>query len=198
MEDITMNEQGKSSEIRELIITNTIKLIKESDGLIGNITIRKIAENSNVAVGLINYHFKSKNKLIEICIERIISKVMKDFPNLDDSKVYHTVNSDITSFTINVFKFLVNNPEIAKISMLSDFTSPHINSNSSVSYRAIYKGLDSEKDTYRRKVKAFIFLATIQLAFLNRNITKDLLSTNLTKESDYQTFFKTVNSILNI
>lgn len=193
-----MNEQGKSSEIRELIITNTIKLIKESDGLIGNITIRKIAENSNVAVGLINYHFKSKNKLIEICIERIISKVMKDFPNLDDSKVYHTVNSDITSFTINVFKFLVNNPEIAKISMLSDFTSPHINSNSSVSYRAIYKGLDSEKDTYRRKVKAFIFLATIQLAFLNRNITKDLLSTNLTKESDYQTFFKTVNSILNI
>ncbi len=193
-----MNEQGKGSEIRELIITNTIKLIKESDGLIENITIRKIAENSNVAVGLINYHFKSKNRLIEICIERIISKVMKDFPNLDDSNIYHTDNSDITSFTINVFKFLVNNPEIAKISMLSDFTSPHINSNSSVSYRAIYKGLDCEKDTYKRKVKAFIFLATIQLAFLNRNITKDLLSTNLTKESDYQTFFKTVSSILNI
>lgn len=72
-------------DIKEKIINTTISLIQHSEGLIENITIREIAQKADIAVGLINYHFGSKNNLIEICVQRIISHVMKIFPNRERS-----------------------------------------------------------------------------------------------------------------
>ena len=69
------------SDIKEKIINTTISLIQHSDGLVENITVRDIAQKANVAVGLINYHFDSKKNLIEMCVQRIISHVMKTFSN---------------------------------------------------------------------------------------------------------------------
>ncbi|MFA6678703.1 MAG: TetR/AcrR family transcriptional regulator [Acholeplasmataceae bacterium] len=184
--------------IKERIITATIDLIKDSDGLIENITIRKIAESADVALGLINYYFDSKDKLIEVCVERIISNVMKVFPNIDDLNDYKDANKDITSFTINVFKFLLNNPEISKISMLSDLKTPKINSNSSISYKAILRALPDKYPEAIKRVKAFIFLATIQSAFLNKDTTSELLGINLNNKEDYTKFFNLVSDILNI
>ena len=174
--------------IKERIITATIDLIKDSDGLIENITIRKIAESADVALGLINYYFDSKDKLIEVCVERIISNVMKVFPNIDDLNDYKDANKDITSFTINVFKFLLNNPEISKISMLSDLKTPKINSNSSISYKAILRALPDKYPEAIKRVKAFIFLATIQSAFLNKDTTSELLGINLNIKKTIQSF----------
>lgn len=190
-----MNE---TTNIKDRIIKTTIDLIKDSDGFVENITIRKIAESANVAVGLVNYHFSSKEKLIEICVQKIISNVMSIFPNFENSNEYSENNQDIASFSSNVFKFLLNNPEISKISMLSDLTNPSTTSNSAISFKAIYKALTNEELDKTKKIKAFIFLATLQAAFLNKDISQELLSINLNDKNDYQNFFKEVVKILNI
>ena len=52
------------SDIKELLIGQTIALIKESDGKPESITARAIAQRSGVALGLINYHFGSKDNLL--------------------------------------------------------------------------------------------------------------------------------------
>ncbi len=175
------------SNIKEKIIATTINLIKESDGFIENITMRKIAENADVAVGLINYHFKSKENLIEICVERIIKDVMYVFSREN--------KEPIASFTLGVFKFLLENSEISKISMLSDLSHPSIKNNSSISYRAILRSLPKDDLS---NIKAFMFLSTLQSAFLTRKITKELLDLDLNNFDDYQHFFNLIIEILNI
>jgi len=202
------------SDIKEKIILTTISLIKKSDGLVENITIREIAQKSNVAVGLINYHFGSKNRLIEICVQQIISHVMKTFSGIENSESnrnsLHQKNSeqkdnseqneksDMASFIASVFTFLLNNPEISKISMLSDLAQPNAESNSSVSYKAIFKAIPATEQENIRKLKAFMLLASIQSAFLNRQIIDQLLGFNLNEADDYYHFFRLITEILNI
>ncbi|MGI6359612.1 MAG: TetR/AcrR family transcriptional regulator [Acholeplasmatales bacterium] len=182
-----MEHNLTSNNIKERIITTTTSLIKESDGFIENVTLRKIAKNADVAVGLINYHFKSKENLIEICVERIIKDVMYAFSSEN--------NEPISSFTLGVFKFLLENHEISKISMLSDLSHPNIKSNSSISYRAILRSLPKDN---LNKIKAFMFLSTLQSAFLTREITKELLDLDLNNFDDYKHFFNSIIEILNI
>lgn len=188
--------------IKEKIIETTILLIKTSDGLVENITIREIAQKADVAVGLINYHFGSKNRLIEICVQRIISQVMKTFSGIENSEINQSTGqqnkSDMTSFIASVFTFLLNNPEISKISMLADLTQPNTESNSSVSYKAIFKAIPATEQENIRKLKAFMLLASIQSAFLNRQIIDQLLGFNLYKTDENYHFFHLVTEILNI
>ena len=66
----------KTKNIKEHIMDVTTQLIQESDGDINQITIRRIAERAQVGLGLINYHFGSKDKLILECIQRIINNVV--------------------------------------------------------------------------------------------------------------------------
>lgn len=201
MEDNTQKQQ----DIKEHIINTTISLIENSDGLIENITIRAIAQKANVSVGLINYHFESKKNLIEVCVQRIISHVMATFPKNAETEGATAPederHSEMASFTARVFDFLLNHPEIAKISILADLTEPNIASNASVSYRAIFKGLpetENKKSERIRRIKAFMLLSAIHAAFLNRQISAELLHMNLNNEDDYTDFLRLVTEILNI
>ncbi|MGI6120798.1 MAG: TetR/AcrR family transcriptional regulator [Saccharofermentanales bacterium] len=190
------------SDIKETIIDATISLIESSGGLIENITMRAIAQKADVAVGLINYHFASKKNLIELCVQRIISHVMRTFPGTGYAAYGEgesdKSDGDMASFTSSVFTFLIQHPEISKISMLSDLSHPDIKSNSSVSYMAILKALPETESENIRKVKAFMLLSTIQSAFLNREISKALLGFNFNDKDDYRAFFRLVTEMLNI
>ena len=64
------------SDIKELLIDQTIALIKESDGKPESITARAIAQRSGVALGLINYHFGSKDNLLAECSNKIINDLL--------------------------------------------------------------------------------------------------------------------------
>lgn len=203
-----MNKDIQNSmDIKEEIIKATIALIENSEGLVENITIRDISKKAGVAVGLINYHFGSKKKLIEICVQRIINHVMSTFSGADvGDENQNNIKQNITkssknkqsmaAFTASVYSFLVDNPEISKISMLGDMTKPAVNSNSSVSYRAIYKALFYEDNQNIRKIKAFLLLSGIQSAFLNRGIINELMGFNMNNEEDYYKFFSIVTEIL--
>lgn len=195
-------EVENHSDIKERIIRTTISLIENSDGLVENITMREIAREAGVAVGLINYHFLSKQNLIEACVQRIISQVMATFsPDKSPEDKGERADADglgIASFTKSVFSFLIKHPEISKISMLGDLSHPDTGSNSSVSYRAIFKAMPEIEAEHMRKIKAFILLSTIQSAFLNRQISTELLGFDLRLKDDYSRFFRLVADILKI
>ena len=110
--------------VKETIINATTELIEQSGGEVKNITTRAIADKSGVALGLINYHFESKENLIAICVQRIINKVLM---NLAPDKKDYTEPDGLTdkqrliSFAQQTFDFLFDNYSIVKISILSDF-----------------------------------------------------------------------------
>ncbi|HKM45855.1 MAG TPA: TetR family transcriptional regulator [Dysgonamonadaceae bacterium] len=201
MTNSSQNSSGNLS-VKENIINSTIDLIQSSDGLVENITIRDISKNADISVGLINYHFGTKQKLIEICVQRIISQVMKSFSDLENEnpqKHLHTDDfSEMTAFITRVFSFLTDHPEVSKISILGDLAQPNPKNNSSVSYKAIYKAIADTESENMRKLKAFMLLACIQSAFLNRHIIKELLDVDFVNEDDYYQFFYLVAKILDI
>ena len=74
---------------KEEIIVFTINLIKKYQGNLEKVKIREIASLGNWSVGLINYHFKSKENLIKICVNKIIEGVVFNYsPDMsnDDNK----------------------------------------------------------------------------------------------------------------
>jgi AcrR family transcriptional regulator len=60
-------------EMKEHIIRTTIQLLDNGFDM-DALTIRKIASKSNVAIGSINYHFGSKDKLFLEVINRIVDR----------------------------------------------------------------------------------------------------------------------------
>ena len=64
---------------KETIIQTTIALIEEKGENLDTITIREISKRAGIGLGLVNYHFGNKEKLIELCVERIINRIVEQF-----------------------------------------------------------------------------------------------------------------------
>ena len=96
-------------EIKDKIMDVTIDLIKEADGNVDKITIRKIAKRAGIGVGLINYHFQSKKNLVDICVQQIISGVIaQSKPDLSQFTPIEKLKSSVKV----PIDFLMENPEI--------------------------------------------------------------------------------------
>ena len=74
------------ADIKESIIKETTKLIEEKNGDLKSVTARAIAKRCGIALGLINYHFKSKDRLIELCVQRIVNRILFCFCSQDDGR----------------------------------------------------------------------------------------------------------------
>ena len=67
---------------KETIIQTTIALIEEKGEDLDKITVREISKKAGVGLGLVNYHFGNKDKLMELCVERIINRIVEQFQNI--------------------------------------------------------------------------------------------------------------------
>ena len=151
---------------REQIIEATIDLINESDGDINNVSIRKIAKKLNIAVGLINYHFESKEKLIELCVERIINiQVMSFKPSREEADSLSMIKTVATE----VADYLWENKAVSRISIMSDFNNPKIDDNTMKSIKGLMYSVKDES----LKLESFMLVSLMQDIFLRSNILKE-------------------------
>lgn len=67
---------------KEVILQATIALIKENGKNLETITVREICKKAGVGLGLVNYHFGNKDKLIELCVGRIINGIVENFQTI--------------------------------------------------------------------------------------------------------------------
>lgn len=65
-------------DARNRIIKAAIEMLNEVTD-VDKITVRQVAERANVGIGLINYHFKSKDNLLSIAIAEIMAKIATGF-----------------------------------------------------------------------------------------------------------------------
>jgi len=172
-------------DIKERIITTTIDLIKKSDGDINSITTRSITNKLGIGVGTINYHFQSKNNLIEICIERIVSNVIINFEftdkkNYDTKQLLHLVVEQ-------VFEFLFNNYAISRISILGDLKNPKLGNNTIKTMFRFHPYM-KHIDIPNQKILVHCLVATMQSAFLNQSISKDMFGYDLSIKKEREKF----------
>lgn len=155
------------SNIKEKIIESTIALINGSNGIIEEVTVRKISEKANIGVGLINYHFGTKNKLIEECVQRIIVRQIRNFnPGTADlsleEKAYIT--------TQKVADYLWENKAVSTISILGDYVNPHENDNSMKSVAGFMHTVGENAS----KLETFFLVSLMQVVFMKSEIMKKM------------------------
>lgn len=71
---------------KEAIMQTTIELIEEKGEHMEEITVREICKRASVGLGLVNYHFGNKDKLIELCVERMINRIVGSFQDTGEHR----------------------------------------------------------------------------------------------------------------
>lgn len=159
---------GNSEETKEIIIRETISLMKEMGGDVEQITIRKIADKSNVGIGLINHYFKSKDDLLEICVQKIITGVITSFK--PEADVGNTQKSTICFVAQQVMDFLMDNQEISRLSILADLKKPKENDNTMGTVRGFAARMLCNNSSELNLENAFMLTAILQESFLRKDV----------------------------
>ncbi len=188
-----------NEEVKEIIIRATTELIEQSGGEVKNITARAIAKKSGVALGLINYHFESKDKLIALCVQRIINKVLMSFApdKVDYSKDDGFTDKErLTSFAQQTFEFLFANYSIIKISILSDFKDYQPRCNSALTQMGFRFALRGNIPENKKQMISFSLTSVMQTAFLSGESSLAITGYDLSKKSQRELFISDTVSTL--
>lgn len=172
---------NKNVNVKNRIIEVTTELIEQHNGNIKDITARMIATKANVGLGLINYHFESKEKLITECVQRIIEKVVTEFQMTEQ---YETDKECLTVCATYVFDFLFEHSAISRVSILGDFQNYTEKCNSVLTQQGFSLSLKNGILNEDKSMFVFILTAAMQVAFLGSETVKQLLGYDFTKTED--------------
>lgn len=159
-------------DLRIKIIETTIQLMKEH-GDTSLITMRDIASRVGVGVGLINYHFQTKENLINICSLEMIGSAINQLQSMSQDAGMKPAEK-LFQISKGIAEFMVSNDGISKISITSDFTDPRENDNTAQLSRMLLPLVkeicaqdQSEKESL---ILLHIFISTIEAAFLRNEV----------------------------
>lgn len=176
---------------REAIMEAAISLIEEKGERLEDITVREICKRANVGLGLVNYHFGNKDRLIELCIERIINGIVEQFRAMGDTAAGTTPFEKLEYLGELTLTFLFEHDAVSKISMLTDMRAPAEDDNTSRTYRAYLPLVaacrpDWDQSTVERKT--FCLIAVMQQSFLRRQMILRTQGVDLTKADQRRAF----------
>ncbi len=162
----------KTSQVKERIINATTILIEECES-IDNVTIRDIAAKADVGVGLINYHFQTKENLINQCVQKIIGNIINRFEGMSEGVSLEPLEK-LRFLTKATCSFLANNQGISRVSILSDLSAGNTLDNTSQTINAylpmIRSILGDTKTDDELYISTHILISTLQSAFLRREV----------------------------
>lgn len=184
---------AKSSAVKEHIISVTTDLILQYNGDIGRITARMITGQADIALGLINYHFGSKEKLITECVQRIIGKVVSSFQM---TQTFETDKERLTAWAVSVFDFLFEHSAMSHVSILEDLQNYTMRCNSVLTQRGFLFALKNDVADEDRAILAFALLSAMQTAFLGSETAKLLLGYDFRRKEDRSAYITKLVSVL--
>jgi AcrR family transcriptional regulator len=183
-----------SESSKDQLIDATIALIQQSNGNIDEITIRAIAEKANVGVGLVNYHFQSKENLITICVQKMIEQTVSSFtPEKTENQ---SDKERMAAWAIQVFDFLFANHAISRISILGDLFHYEIDSNSIKTQRGLMQAINADMTEADKRMLSFILTSVMQTAFLSSETSLEWLGFDFALQKDRHEYIRKLVSIL--
>lgn len=174
---------------KEELIAITTTLIKENNGDVDKVTIRDIASRSGVSVGLINYHFGDKDKLITECVQRIINNIVNSFkPTMDVDETLDSKEKGkqrLIKTAQRVFGFFFEQPSISRVSILDDYKNYTNESRSYFSLKGFSRVIgDAVEEQEEKERISFLLTTSMQVAFLRSLTDPMLLGFDLSKVED--------------
>lgn len=179
--------------VKDRIIEATTELIEQNNGNMKDITARMIAAKADVGLGLINYHFGSKENLITECVQRIISQVVAGFHMEQE---FQTDKERLAAWATRVFNFLFEHSAISRVSILGDLQKYTENCNSVLTQQGFSMSLKNHISKEDKSMLVFILTAAMQVAFLGNETVKQLLGYDFTKTDDRAAYIGKLVDIL--
>lgn len=158
---------------REAIIQTTIALIEERGERLNTITVREISRSAGVGLGLVNYYFENKDKLIAVCVERIVNGIVDRFTAIREQTNGLSPVEKLDRLGNMTLDFLFEHRAVSKISMLTDMQSPVENDNTQKTYTAylpLVSACRPDWDEAKVKRKTFCLITAMQQAFLRSDV----------------------------
>jgi AcrR family transcriptional regulator len=123
-------------ETRERIIEAGIQLMLET-GDLRKVTMRDIAKRAGVGLGLINYHFQSKDELMRLAIRVFMNRVIGDWARTGADPRSSDPEAGLRAKLSEVCEFLAAHPRISRISILFDLENPSPDDNSALAISSL-------------------------------------------------------------
>ena len=115
---------------KEKIIRTTVELMIET-GDLRRMTIRDVAEYAGVAVGAINYHFQTKENLVNVAVRHFIDSVLAQWTEESGLAEDDTPRERFRKLVSASAGFLAEYPRVSRISILYDAEKPGERDNTS-------------------------------------------------------------------
>jgi len=176
---------------KEAIIQAAMDLIEEKGENLNEITVRDICKRAGVGLGLLNYHFGNKDKLIEQCVERIINGIVEQFQQIQEETESLAPFEKLEQLGCMTLDFLFAHSAVSRISVLTDMRTPKETDNTHRTYAAYLPLLaacrpDWDESTVKRKT--FCLITLMQQMFLRQKSLSRTLGIDLGKKENRQTF----------
>lgn len=158
---------------KEEIVKAATELIEEKGEGMEEITVREICSRAGVGLGLINYYFGSKARLIEVCVERIVNGIVDRFCSIRE-ETKELLPLERLEFLGNMtLSFLFEHSAVSKISVLTDARKPRVGDNTHRTYRAYLPLVAAcRPDLSEKEIKrlTFCLVSSMQSAFMRSDV----------------------------
>lgn len=173
-------------EPKERILATTIELLEEADS--GEPSLRDIAKEAGVGLGLINYHFGSRENLIREAVRIHINRnVIAAYSPPRDADPLDSLAGTISG----VLDYLALHPKLARVSILNDLAHPAEDDNTSLSFlgfKATIARLREGGTEGGDSFAAWMIVAAIHEAFLRPDRFKAEYGLSWGSSSDRRAF----------
>jgi AcrR family transcriptional regulator len=161
-------------DTKQRIMKATIELIREKN--LDGVTMRLIAERANVALSAINYHFQTKENLINQSVNAIIGDIISTWYDRYNSLTGDPVNK-LKIMLRSTASFLAKYPRISRISIIYDLLSGGTENDNSMQTNKAYltalqKIYGNKKNEQDLKIMVHQIIAAGQVAFLRADVFK--------------------------
>ena len=154
---------------KQAILEAATQLIYERGEQLSTITVRDICKRAGVGLGLINYHFGSKDALMDQCVEKIINGIVASFGEIREKIDTMAPMEKLLFLGDMTFTFLFEHEAVSRISVLSDLTHPKLDDNTHrtfAAYLPLVAACRPDWSEQKVKEKTFYLITLMQQSFL--------------------------------
>lgn len=187
-----MKDEAKA---REQILKAVIDLVLDGqdDARAKNsLTFRDIARKAGVSLGLINYHFENRQKLIREAVRWYIdSEVIARYkPEMGAGKNIPKKKT-LAGIIQGSIDYIIQAPGLARISILNDMEYPADNDNAAATWNGLYQSLSRLLESSpgrNHKLAVWAAVGSIHEAFLRPDQFKQISGFDLNSEADRKAY----------